>query len=226
MNKKIFDDEEIKYIIDNWGIESIYSMKKRFNCSWYAISKVAEKNGLDLPKSNEWTEEEIKTLKILSDKYHYSEIALIMNKTENAIYLKARRLNITLIQDRRKWTKEEETLLQDLWGNKPIELIAKKMKRTVFSLKVKAVRMGLGSMIRNNGDLITISDMVDILNVSRDRIITTWVKYGLNLKQKKLTSSKVYYVITWKDLLTFLEENQNEWDSRDVDIYMLGPETE
>lgn len=37
-----------------------------------------------------------------------------MNKTENAIYIKARRLGITLIQDRRKWTEEEETLLYDL----------------------------------------------------------------------------------------------------------------
>lgn len=222
--KREFTDEEIQYIIDNWKKESPHSMKKKFNCTWYAVCKVAEKHGLEIPTSNEWTNEEIETLKVLSDKYHYSEIAKIMNKTENAIYLKARRLGISLIQDRRKWTKEEETQLSDLWGSKPIETIAKLMKRTVFSLKVKAVRMGLGPMIRNNYDLITVSDMCDLLNVSRDIITKTWVCLGLNLKKKKLTKSMSYYVITWNDLMQFLKENQNEWDSRCVEKNMLGAE--
>lgn len=221
---RIFTEEEIKYIIDNWGKESPHSMKKKFNCSWYAVAKVAQNNGLELPTTNEWTEEEIETLKTLSDKYHYTEIAKIMDKTENAIYLKAKKSNITLIQDRRKWTKEEEELLQELWGSQSIENIAKKMKRTVFSLKVKAVRMNLGSMIRNNCDVITVSDMVDLLNVSRDRITNTWIDLGLKLQKKKLTKKYYYYVITWEDLLDFLKNNQNEWDSRCVEEYMLGSE--
>ena len=220
--KREFTEEEIQYIVDNWGKESPYSMKNKFNCSWYAVCKVAEQHKLDIPTSNNWTPEEIETLKLLSDKYHYSEIAKIMNKTENAVYLKARKLKITLIQDGRKWTKEEETLLSDLWGTKSIETIAKSMKRTVFSLKVKAVRMGLGPMIRNNYDLITVSDMCDLLNVTRGRITTTWVKLGLNLKSKKLTNNKSYYVVTWNDLMEFLENNQNEWDSRLIEKNMLG----
>lgn len=224
--KREFTQDEINYIVNNWGKESPNSMKKKFNCSWYAVCKVAEKYGLEIPTSNEWTDEEIKTLKTLSDKYHYSEIAKIMNKTENAIYLKARKLGITLIQDRRTWTIEEETLLSDLWGTKSIETIAKTMKRTVFSLKVKAVRMGLGPMVRNNYDLITVSDMCDLLNIKRDRITSTWVDLGLKLKKKKLTNSRSYYVITWNDLMEFLENNQNEWDSRCVEKNMLGTEPE
>ncbi|MGM9834801.1 MAG: hypothetical protein ACI31M_03385 [Bacilli bacterium] len=224
--KREFTQDEINYIVNNWGKESPHSMKKKFNCSWYAVCKVAEKYGLDIPTSNEWTDEEIKTLKILSDKYHYSEIAKIMDKTENAIYLKARKLGITLIQDRRTWTIEEETLLSDLWGTKSIETIAKTMKRTVFSLKVKAVRMGLGPMVKNNYDLITVSDMCDLLNIKRDRITSTWVDLGLKLKKKKLTNSRSYYVITWNDLMEFLENNQNEWDSRCVEKNMLGTEPE
>ncbi len=224
--KREFTDEEIQYIISNWGKESPYSMKKKFNCSWYAVCRVAEQNGLDIPTSNKWTNEEIETLKLLSDKFHYSEIAKIMNKTETAIYIKARKLGITLIQDRRKWTKEEEVLLSDLWGTKPIEKIAQTLKRTVFSLKVKAVRMGLGPMIKNNYDFITVSDMCDLLNVSRDRITNTWIDLGLNLKKKKLTNNMSYYVITWNDLMLFLENNQNEWDSRCVEKNMLGIEPE
>jgi len=222
--KKEFTYEEIQYIINNWRKESVHSMKKRFNCTWSAVCKVAENHGLEIPTSNEWTKEEIETLKLLSDKYHYSEIAKIMNKSENAVYLKARRLGITLIQDRRKWTKDEEIQLSDLWGTKSIEYIAKIMKRTVFSLKVKAVRMGLGPMIRNNYDLITVSDICDLLNVTRDRIINTWVNLGLNLKKKRLTNNTTYYVITWTDLMEFLENNQNEWDSRCVEKNILGME--
>lgn len=30
--KKEFTEEEIQYIVDNWGKESPYSMKNRFNC--------------------------------------------------------------------------------------------------------------------------------------------------------------------------------------------------
>lgn len=221
-----FSQEQIQYIIDNWGKESPNSMKKRFGCTWYAVCKIAEQHGLEIPTSNQWTKEQINTLVELSDKYHYTEIAKIMNKTETAIYIKARRLGITLIQDRRKWTPEEETLFSDLWGNKSIEVIAKTLKRSVFSLKVKAVRMGLGPMIQNNYDLITISDITDLLNVSRDRITTRWVALGLNLKKKKLTKNKFYYTITWIDLMKFLEENQNEWDSREVEKNMLGAEPE
>ena len=224
--KKIFTNEEIKYIIENWGKESAHSMKKKFNCSWYAVCKVAEEHGLELPKSNEWTDEDVKTLIELSEKNHYDEIAEIMGKTKNAIYLKAKRLGITLIQDRRKWTKDEEELLEELWGNQSICAIAKKLKRTEFSLKVKAVRMGLGPMIRNLTDKLTVYDIMDILGVSRDRIVTTWVKYGLNLKKKKVSKKTSYYVVEWEDLLIFLENNQELWDSRKVDLYMLGEETE
>lgn len=220
-----FSKDDIDYIVENWGKESPHSMKKKFQCSWYAVCKVATENGLKLPTSNVWSEEEINNLKELSDKYHYTEIASMLGKTENAVYLKAKRLGITLIQDRRKWTSKEEELLAELWGSVSIESIAKKLKRTVFSLKVKAVRMNLGPMLENN-DLITVSDMVDMLGISRDRITTTWIKLGLNLKKKRLTKKITYYVITWDDLLTFLENNQNEWDSRKVEEYMLGGEPE
>jgi DNA-binding CsgD family transcriptional regulator len=199
-------------------------MKKRFGCSWYAVVKIAEENGLEPPTSNNWTKEEIDRLKLLAEKYHYEDIAKKMNKTENAIYLKARKLRITLIMDRRKWTLVEEEKLKDLWGNQRVELIAKKLKRTVFSLKVKAVRMGLGSMISNNYEKIIISDISDLLDVSTDRIYNTWIQLGLNITMVKLTKEKSYMTVTWDDLMRFLKDNQNEWDSRKIERNLLGPE--
>lgn len=31
--KFIFSEEQIQYILNNWGIESAHSMKKRFGCT-------------------------------------------------------------------------------------------------------------------------------------------------------------------------------------------------
>lgn len=221
-----FTEEQVRYIIENWGKESTHSMKKRFGCSWDAVVKIAEENELELPTSNNWAEEEIDTLRLLAEKYHYEDIAKKMGKTKNAIYLKAGKLGITLIMDRRKWTLEEEQEFKDLWGNQKVELIAKKLKRTVFSLKVKAVRMGLGSMISNNYEKITISDISDLLGVSTGRIYSTWTQLGLNITMVELTKEKSYMTATWYDLMKFLEENQNEWDSRKIEKNMLGLEPE
>ena len=222
--KRVFTEEETEYILSHWEKESIHSMKKKFHCTWSAIAKVGENAGLALPESNNWTEEEIEALITMSDKFHYKKIAKILGKTENAVYLKARKLNIVLIQDARKWTYEEECKLKELWGTKRIEIIAKELKRTVFSLKVRAVRMNLGPMLQNNYEVITVSDISDILGVSRDRIVLTWPKLGLNLQKIKLTKDASYYVVVWEDLMDFLEKNQNEWDSRNVEPYMLATE--
>lgn len=222
-SKRIFTEEEEKYIVDNWEKETIHSMKKKFNCSWYAVASVGEKHGLELPKSNEWTDEEISALKELSEKYHYKEIAKLMGKSENAIYLKAKRLDITLIQDRRKWTEEEEKVLMERWGEMSIEKLGKKLKRSVFSLKVKAVRLGLGPMI-DNTEYLTISDVMDIMNVTRDRVSITWKNAGLKIDSKKLTNTMHIYIINFDDLIEFLKNNQDMWDSRIVEPYMLGPE--
>lgn len=225
--KRVFSEEEKKYIKDNWGKESAHSMKKKFDCSWEAVCNVAKDYGLEMPtREGEWTKEDIETLKNLAEDVHYEEIATIMDRTENAIYLKARRLGITLIQDRRAWTFEEEEYMKEYWGTKSVETLAKNMRRTVNSLKVKAVRMKLGPMLMNNYDVISITGISELLGVTRDRIMFRWQNIGLKIKSKKLTNKKSYYVVNWKDLLTFLEENQNEWDSRKVEPYMLGSEPE
>ncbi len=221
--KHIFTDEQIKYIVDNWSKESIHSMKKKFNCSWYAIANVGKEYDLKMPESTKWTKDDINTLIEYAKKYDIPTIAKKMNRTENAIYLKTKRLNIPLYCHKRSWTKEDEEEFSDLWGTMSIEALANRLNRSVFSLKVKAIRMGLGSMIRNNTEVLTISDIVDILNVTRDNIMT-WSRKGLKVKNKKVTDIYHYYYVEWEDLIEFLKNNQDLWDSSKVDLYMLGEE--
>ena len=139
--------------------------------------------------------------------YHFEDIAIMMNKTENAIYLKAKRLGIPLIQDRRKWTKEEEEYLYERWGRDKIEKIAKNMKRSIFSIKVKATRMKLGAMSKVNIDEISVFDIAEVLNIRGERITDTWIKLGLKLKKKKVTNNYSYYCIKIDDLMNFLKEH-------------------
>ena len=222
--KYIFTEEQLKYIDENWGKETAHSMKLKFGCTWYAVVKAAETMGHEPPESNEWTDDDVKRLKELAEIHHYTVIAEMMGRSENAIYLKGRRLEVTLIMGRRKWTIEEEAEFSESWGTVSIETLAKKMKRTIFSLKVKAVRMKLGAMVLNQLEHLLISDIVDVLNVSRDRITTTWKKLGLNIKWQRVSKKKFYMYVTLEDLWDFLEKNHAQWDSRELEALSLGIE--
>ena len=216
------DKEEIlsKY---KQGVK-IHTIKKEYDTTWFTVSKIIEAAGLELPKSNSWTKKELEQLKDLSEEYHYKDIALMLNRPEQGIYLKARRSNITLIMNRRKWTPEEEEYLEASWGSLSIGEIASNLKRTDFSIKVKAVRMGLGPMLESS-DKLSISEVSEILNVTRDRIMNTWVKKGLIVDKETLGREKAYYLVSYNNLISVLQNNPYEWDSRTVEKGLLGPET-
>ncbi len=220
-----FTQEQKNYIVTNWGKESAHSMKKKFGCSWYAICNVAKEHNLDMPESEKWTEDEINKLIKMSDKMHYEKIADNLGKTNNAVYLKAKRLGITLIQDKRKWTEEEINYLKERWGNNSINYIATKVKHSVNAVKIKAYRLGLGPAI-DNTDLLLVSDIIEMLGVSKDRIYNTWINLGLKLQKHKISNKKSYYCIKIEDLIEFLKDNPDEWDSRNLELYNLGYEPE
>ena len=96
-------------------------------------------------------------------------------------------MNLELTQERRLWSKEDNDYLKQRWGSVSIEFISKKLNRSIYSIKVRATRLNLGPMYSNNPELLSIKDISEIMNVSRDRIKSTWMNRGLNLKRKKLT---------------------------------------
>lgn len=219
-----FSPDQIQYIIDNWGKESAYSMKIKFGCSWYAVVNVAKKYNLEMPTSNKWTEEEIELLKKLALNTYYEDIAEIMQKSTNAIYLQAKKLGIVLIQTRRKWTSEEERYLIDHWGTDAIEKIAKDLHRSVNSIKVKATRLGLGYMSKANTDQLTVSEISKNLGVAAERITGTWKKLGLKLRKKKVTEKYSYYCISIEKLMEFLESHQDLWNANCLEVNIFGIE--
>lgn len=226
MNKHIFSKEEEKYILDNWGKISIHAMKNNIGCTWNAVYVFAKDNNLNLPKSNAWSDDDVEKLIEYAEKYDFKKIAKKLDRTENAVYLKAKRLGISLIQTRKVWTLEEEKYLKDNWGTVTIETLSSKMHRSIFSLKVRAVRLGLGSMICSNQEDLSINDVVNTLGVTRDVVVKNWGKKGLNIKHKEITKNKSYMIVNLEDLIIFLKNNQNLWDSRNVGPYELGEESD
>lgn len=225
MNKiRDFNEEEIKFILANCDKLSLNKVRKTLNCSQKALTVFAENNNITFQKSIRWTEDDLDKLIQLSKTCTLEEISKIIDKSEKAIYQKACRMNLELTQERRLWSKEDDDYLKQRWGSVSIEFISKKLNRSIYSIKVRATRLNLGPMYSNNPELLSIKDISEIMNVSRDRIKSTWMNRGLNLKRKKLTRKYSCYYVKWEEFLEFLKDNQDLWDSRKMEYNIFGEE--
>ncbi len=224
--KFVFSEEQEQFMIKHWNEYTINQFKKEFNYSWGACFNKAVELGLELKNSVKWAPCEEEELKNLADKYGCDEIARKLNRTETAVYLKARRMGIEVLKEKRKWTAAEERKLQDRWGEEAIEKIARRLDRTVVSVRVKAIRMKLGPMREGSLDKIRVAVIANILGVSERKVTGSWVLAGLRLKKQKITSKHFFLYASLGDLVKFLKENQTLWDSRSVEKYILGGEPE
>lgn len=98
------------------------------------------------------------------------------------------------------------------------------MKRNIPSIKIRAIKLKLGPIYGKDDRYLTITMISNLLNVGCDRIYRTWIKLGLKVEKRKLTEKRDYNYVLWEDLIDFLEKNQNEWDSRNLENYALGEE--
>jgi len=230
------DEEKAWTEIDNQKLMELSKTKKlselviELNRTTASIKRQAKKLGIKLATDKkQWTEEEYQQLKqmVMIDKMSVKEIAEKLGRTEDAINLKINRSGlINQTNDKKQWTEEEELLLSDLWGSEPIEIIAKKLNRTVSSLTNKAFQLELGSMLENNYNGLTIKHISELFGINKEIVIVSWVSLGLKYKVQKISKSKSYRYVEIKDLYEFLENNQDIWDSRLLEKNILGIEPE
>lgn len=225
-----WSEDEIVRLRELSKTKKISELVKELNRTSSSIKAMAKKLGINMMSDRKnWTAEEYKLLEKLTmiDKKTPKEIAEILGRTEDAIIIKINRRGLQIqTNDKRFWTKEEETLLSDLWGTESFETIAKKLNRTVSSIKNKAFLLGLGSVIESNYNGLTIKDISDLLGVNINTVSVGWIGLGLKYKVQKISKSKSYRYVEIKDLYEFLEENQNIWDSRNLERNILGAEPE
>lgn len=227
MPRRDWTKEEIEQLIICSKTMKMDELVKKFGRTSSSIKSQAKKHNITIMYNRKtWTKEEEKILEklVLIDKKGYQEIAGILDRTEDSIVVKMKRMKLPIQGDKRIWTKEEEELLMDLWGTTSIEKIADKLNRTVSSIKNKAFDIGLGSALNNNYDGLRIQEISEIFNISRNIIDGYWLPLGLKFKTRKLSEKSSYKYVEIKDLFEFLEVNQNIWDSRNLEPGILGKE--
>jgi len=64
------------------------------------------------------------------------------------------------------------------------------------------------------------------LGISCNKVVNTFVKQGLFLRKYWISRKKFYYYVTYDELLKFLKNNQNVWDSTFLEENALGAEWE
>ena len=119
-------------------------------------------------------------------------------------------------QTRKNWTKKEEEILKELWGEKPPSSIAKKLKRTETAIVVRAKKLKLGPYCQ---EYLTFSNIADLVGLDSHCISETWKNKGLKYKKYKNK-----YLVKLENLLKFMKENQDLWDSRKLEPLILGKE--
>lgn len=217
--------EKLRELAKTKTISELVAILKRTS---YSLKAVAKRNDIQLIYDRKkWTEEEYQLLEklIIEDKKTPKEIASILGRSEISV--------ITKIYDRNLntefhflWTEEEEQLLSDLWGEKSIDYIAQKLNRTASAILQKANSLGLESFAESNYNGISLVEISRIFKINIETVSITWISLGLNVKKQKFTSNTSYRYVTIDGLLEFLKNNQNIWDSRNLEKNILGKEPE
>lgn len=121
------------------------------------------------------------------------------------------------------WTKEEEAFLHENWGVQTLTYIANSLKRKETAIRARAYVLGLGDSKSAGGLYYTPPEVAELIGVNTTTIYNWIDKKILKARRKKLIN-KLYYQISGENLIEFLRENTDKWDSRNLKEYALGCE--
>ena len=116
----------------------------------------------------------------------------------------------------RRWTKEEEEMLVDNWGKLSIETIAKRINRTADAVELNGRRLQLGWQMTAYSS----TEVANILGISH-RTIYNYMSAGIIEAKKDKTKMK-RYVSTEAQIMKFMREHQDLWDTRKININLYS----
>jgi hypothetical protein len=125
----------------------------------------------------------------------------------------------------KKWEEHEVTYLQDRWGTVSISGIAKKLERSVNSIKMKARHLGLGNML-DCGDYITFKQFMQAFNKTNcyKAYLKSWVKNrGFPLKYKQIIKKQVM-IVYLDDFWLWAEKNRDFVNFSNMEENIFGKE--
>lgn len=222
-NKNGLTEEQLEYIKNNYPAKTIHTIKNDIDKPWLTVKNALESMGIDVNIEPAWPDEEIELLRKLANTDKIEDIAKKLNKTNNAVYLKAKRLGIVLAKSPRTWAKEDKQYLKENWGQISTDTIAKKLKRKHTAIMQQAHKMKLGSLYKIT-DNISLSDFCAYTGISRDRITRTLINQGFPLETQRLTPKRKIYTINIEKVLEWMEKHQDLFDGSKVSEDLFIPE--
>lgn len=126
----------------------------------------------------------------------------------------------------KRWTKAEEQYLDENWGNKPVESIARDLGRSVNAVLSKKSQKCLGAFTEN-GTYVTLNQLFGALGIRNGETYKYQLFKERNapIKYRRINKGKVITVEIskfWK----WAEYNQDIFDFSQFERYALGDEPE
>lgn len=125
---------------------------------------------------------------------------------------------------RKTWSEEETTFLVNNWGFMGVAELTKALDRSDNSVVLRAKRMKLGPISRAGASLVA-NQVAKLLKVDIHTVTDYWIaRCDLKVERKVMRTHFEMQLICFSDLLEWLKNNQDKWDSRRVELYAFGPE--
>ena len=113
-----------------------------------------------------------------------------------------------------KWLEKEMIYLKDNWGKISLSHLSIRLKRTEIGICIKAKRLKLGGSTRAD-EYLTANQASEMINVDR---------HNLKAIKKKTLFVKMFSLIRIDDFTKWLENNQDKFNSRKIELFNLGCE--
>lgn len=120
----------------------------------------------------------------------------------------------------KKWEQEEIDYLEDNWGAVSITGIAKKLDRSIHSIKCKAYKLGLRRHI-HSGEYMTYNQLLVALGMGETYVRVKFENNGIPIKYKK-SLNKRYKIIYINDFWKWAEKHKNLLNFKDFQDGALG----
>lgn len=116
----------------------------------------------------------------------------------------------------KRWTEDEERYLIKNSGLMLTASIAKKLNRSIPSVKTKRKKLGIRPFT-DQTNLLTITQIGELVGIDRTNVSKIWGKKGLKIKRVR---SRCY--VREKDLFTFMQKNMDLWMAEKCDETFFG----
>lgn len=173
----------------------------------------------------DWTEQEIRYMQQWYGKKPVKVIAKNLYRSYNSVQRKAQTLGLTtpnIKSTRKAWTEEELDYLERNYTKRSCTFIAKKLNRTITSIKRKANTLGLNAYIHDEVHVKTMARCFD----ADSRMINRWIdKFELPCKKVKRGNAE-FKTIDVKTFWKWAKDHQDIIPWSKYELYSLLPQPE